>query len=740
MPEQTGTSTSAQHVPEDSFFVLRDCRELFQRRLAEIARLSGISSPAVIEAFTSEVGAAHDELASSAQQDGFSQTAGLTASRITLVVNDDLDLEIRIAEIANRLKGNDRIDSWRVQLRYMALLQRPKMAAESNPLGLEPICRGLWAICKESGDNLDKNFDRLGRLEENLQARLPDTYKELNELLESHRVEPAPTQIVHHGRGSGGGGSGGSGGSRGSGGSGGSGGGGSGAGASSAAGAGGSGSAGGQPGTNALATLQQAMRQQFAAENIFPAGFLTHYANAAGNAGNIVLNASTLGMLNHLMDRLHVLEQQQVSGRSSQSLQSGEQPALRAIRSKDLDVPLGKPAAIALDTLSLIFDSIFAASDLPDAVKAAIGRLQIPLLRLAILDPTFFANTQHPARRLVNRMARGAIGLAQDSGREHPVCVSLGKVADAVRLTLETNDGELSSHLAELDALIAKRDQTLQAKAQPYRQLVLEHEAREASRSVAQNWLIKAISHSTEPAIRRFLSEYWLRVMQSAHLDGGIAGIRWTENDATSKDLIWSIQPRQSAEERKHLLSLIPSLIKRINAGFDLLAIPAEERTAFFNACFDLQTASLRTRSGTPGVPSQPPSATAPAQIALAALSSSAMAEPSDQILERNGILVHYLGRSVETPSPWRSGGSTSTEGDWISFHLPDDERLCGRHCGKVSSSGTDLLFNSDWGYAVALAPSLLEQQLRAGRARIVSESALFDESAERALGQIAPR
>ena len=49
-------------------------------------------------------------------------------------------------------------------------------------------------------------------------------------------------------------------------------------------------------------------------------------------------------------------------------------------------------------------------------------------------------------------------------------------------------------------------------------------------------------------------------------------------------------------------------------------------------------------------------------------------------------------------------------------------------------------MFNSDWGYAVALAPSLLEQQLRAGRARIVSESALFDEAAERALGQIAPR
>jgi hypothetical protein len=487
------------------------------------------------------------------------------------------------------------------------------------------------------------------------------------------------------------------------------------------------------------------VRQQSAAEDIFPAGFLTGSANPAGSTGNSVFNASTMVMLNHLIERLYVLEQQNVSRLSSISpVESGGQPALRALRSKDLDVPLGKPAAIALDTLSLIFESIFAASDIPDAIKAAIGRLQIPLLKLAILDPSFFADSQHPARRLINRMARAAIGLAQDTGREHPVCVSLGKVADAVRRTLESNDGELSPHLEELEALIEERDHALQANAQPYGQLVLEHEARESSRTVAQGWLLEALSHTAEPAIRRFLSEYWLRVMHSAHLDGGIAGTRWMEYDATSKDLLWSVQPRPSAEERKQLLSRIPSLIKRINAGLDLLAIPAEERTLFLNACFDLQTAALRTRPGAPSahvVPAQPSSAPASEQIASIALTSTnVMAEPSDQILEQNGIRVHYLGRPAETPSPWRSGASTRTEGDWISFHLPDDQLICGRHCGQASSSGTVLLFNTDWGYAVAMAPSLLEQQFRTGRARIVSESALFDEAAERALGQVAQR
>ena len=59
---------------------------------------------------------------------------------------------------------------------------------------------------------------------------------------------------------------------------------------------------------------------------------------------------------------------------------------------------------------------------------------------------------------------------------------------------------------------------------------------------------------------------------------------------------------------------------------------------------------------------------------------------------------------------------------------------------GVAPDSGCVLLFNSDWGYAVALERRFLEQQLAGGSARIVSAAALFDEAAERALGQIARR
>ena len=184
MSDLTDSTSLPQTSGEDSFLILRYCREHFQRRLEEIIKLAGVNSPRIIDAFSREVTTSHDELASDTSQDGFEQTAGLTASRISLVGNDDLELDIRIGDVANHLKANDQIDHWRVQLRYMTLLNRPKMTSENNPVGVEPIRRGIWTICRENGLTLEQNLDLLDSMEEAFQTRLPEVYMELNGLLE----------------------------------------------------------------------------------------------------------------------------------------------------------------------------------------------------------------------------------------------------------------------------------------------------------------------------------------------------------------------------------------------------------------------------------------------------------------------------------------------------------------------------------------------------------------------------
>lgn len=710
MSDQPGNPGLPPGAGEDAFFVLRDCRELFQRRLADIARQSGINAPSVINAFTREIETAHDELASSTRQDGFEQTNGLTASRISLVGNDDLELEIRIGDIINRLKGNERIDRWRVQLRYMTLLDRPKMSAENNPAGLEPISRGLWAICRANNAGLDQNLDHLDRLEEQLQAGLPEVYAELNALLERRGIAPAQVRPVQRG-----------------------------AVGASAFDPVGTPSVAPTP-ANATSALQQRLMQQ--------SGVGTRGADLAGSyasevgltpiAGNAALSATTLTMLNHLMERLTSLEQRQASAQPG-GLPAGvanDAGSLRAVRAKDLDLPLGQPASIALDTLSMIFDAIFATPDLADVVKSILSRLQIPLLKVAILDDSFFSDTRHPARQIINLIARAAFGLAPDVGRDHPVCQQLAKVADAVRVALEKNAADLKPYLEALERLIAERDQAQQSASEPYMQLVVEHERRLSAQAHANAWLHERLAQCAEPTMQRFLSAYGLRMMHDAAAGGGIDGARWKECQTTIDELLWSIRPKQTPEERKRLVALVPTLLKRLNAELDALNVSADDRAPFLNACFDLQTAALRNRPD----PSVQPTA-APHRPMPPASTPSPEPHAADsagpEILERNGKLVQYFGAPTANRSAWRSGGIPAVAGNWLSFELPGEGRLCGRHCGQSAESGCILLFNSDWGYAVAMDRAQLEQQLVSGKARALSGTALFDEAAEQALKQI---
>ena len=68
--------------------------------------------------------------------------------------------------------------------------------------------------------------------------------------------------------------------------------------------------------------------------------------------------------------------------------------------------PQMTPADVAAtDLLAAIFDGIFDDAALPVSVKALLGRLQIPALKVAVRDPEFFKSASHPLRLLIERIA-----------------------------------------------------------------------------------------------------------------------------------------------------------------------------------------------------------------------------------------------------------------------------------------------------------------------------------------------
>jgi hypothetical protein len=70
-----------------------------------------------------------------------------------------------------------------------------------------------------------------------------------------------------------------------------------------------------------------------------------------------------------------------------------------------------------LDVMGMLFDFILGDENLPEAMKALLGRLQIPLLKVAVSDRAFFNDMHHPARMLLNNLARAGIAWSDDGDR-----------------------------------------------------------------------------------------------------------------------------------------------------------------------------------------------------------------------------------------------------------------------------------------------------------------------------------
>ncbi len=66
-----------------------------------------------------------------------------------------------------------------------------------------------------------------------------------------------------------------------------------------------------------------------------------------------------------------------------------------------------------INLVSMLFEFILDDRTLPDSLKALIGRMQIPMLKVALLDKTFFSRGSHPARRLLNEIASASLGWAE---------------------------------------------------------------------------------------------------------------------------------------------------------------------------------------------------------------------------------------------------------------------------------------------------------------------------------------
>lgn len=282
--------------------------------------------------------------------------------------------------------------------------------------------------------------------------------------------------------------------------------------------------------------------------------------------------------------------------RSAEGLPMVARNEIRAHREALQQATTGALDHMVIDVVGSLFDQILSDPKVPPQMARQIGRLQLPVLRAALGDPSFFSSRKHPVRRFVNRLASMATafdGLDDAGGQQ-----LLELVQDLVQQIVDGDFEQLEVYeqkLAVLEKFVAAQaGRELHDSGDPASLLAAKEGELQLRHRYAQRLQRELLALQTPDFVRDFLAQVWSRVLLQVVSMDGADTTRLDRLRHAGRDLFMSVQPKGSSIQRKAFLAQLPRLMASLNEGMDLVGWPEAERKAFFAVLLPAHAQSLR--------------------------------------------------------------------------------------------------------------------------------------------------
>jgi hypothetical protein len=312
-------------------------------------------------------------------------------------------------------------------------------------------------------------------------------------------------------------------------------------------------------------------------------------AAATGTAGGVIAPVLSEYLM-ELQKRQHNLA---VDSRPPALLRSA-----LVLRQVCLQVPQGALTAAdekSIELLARIFDFILNEQTIPSDIRVLIGRLQIPLLKVALIDKDFFFNEQHPARRVLETLTRFGLSMDPKGGSDDPLYELIEHLVERVQVEFFQQIELFSELLAGLEGFIAEVAKMLQsALTEPIAES-LRHEKFQLAREAAEIDVASRVETGEVAGfVETFLETQWLAVLESAHVNADRRPEALEHARKAMDDLICSLKPSSTLEARKDLVGKLPAILSRLDGWLDVIGSNHEERALFFSRLAERHAAIVR--------------------------------------------------------------------------------------------------------------------------------------------------
>lgn len=236
-----------------------------------------------------------------------------------------------------------------------------------------------------------------------------------------------------------------------------------------------------------------------------------------------------------------------------------------------------------IDMVAMIFDYILDDHNLPDPVKALIGRLQIPIVKTVILDKSFFAKKNHPARQLLNSLAKAGIELDAESCNRSPIFAEIERTVNRVLSEFNQDVDLFSELLEEFSAFLEKDAQRTQIVEKRTRQVTESKERLQLAKNRIAREIARRLQGKEIPVVvRNFLENAWKDVLVLTYLRKDKEPDEWGKALFIVDQLLWTTVPPMDMAEKNRKQQTIPGLLDDIQTGLESISYDPHQMNQIF--------------------------------------------------------------------------------------------------------------------------------------------------------------
>lgn len=650
------------------------------------------------------------------------QLDAVSFESLSLVQNDDLEESVAQDTMVSKVMSRDAVALGHLTTRINTLVSK-KIDDRSNPLGPRALCEAFLDACRSLGVEIKVKLIIFKLFDKYVLTELDQLYAEANQLLITAGVLPelksAPPARRPQGRTPG-------------------------AARSSVAG----GDAAGVVADMASEEVQEVFGAlQALLSEVRGSGLPRREVPA--DAVPITSN-DLMRLLSHLQQHLSAQKVDDIDVRfqldSLLTRASAKSGRSRVVGQVDDDV---------INLVSMLFEFILDDRSLPDSLKALIGRLQIPMLKVAVLDKTFFSRGSHPARRLLNEIASAAMGWSEQDDLQRDVLYQrIEQVVLRLLNDFVDDPGIFSDLLSDFLAYTGDERRRSELLEQRTRDAEEGRAKAELARQQVEQALNERLLGRTLPeVVVRLLQEAWSKVMLLTCLKHGAESEEWRATLATMDDLIWSVEPHEAPEARMRLLELVPGLLKSLREGLTSAAFDPFSTSEFFSQLESLHVQAFqRFKRPEPepvvadiAEPDAPIAADAALVVDLPELELEAAAEAPAmvEVVEEIILLAPGESRAPEPEASLPEGDEALDQvdnlrvGSWVEFQEDEDHKVRCKLAAIIKPTGKYIFVNRTGMKVLEKTRMGLAVEFRRGAIRLLDDALLFDRALESVIGNL---